>query len=911
MLVGREVEQRTVDALLQSARDERSAALVLRGEPGIGKSALLAYAAESAGDMQLLRCVGIEAEHELPFAGMHQLVRPCLDLLDRLPAPQAAALSSALGLSFDGVSDRFLVSVGLLSLLAEACEERPVLCCVDDAQWLDLPSAEALVFAARRFQAEPIAVLMTVREGEARRFEAPGVPELELCGLDEADARALLTAQLDHAPAPDVVATLLRTAHGNPLALLELPSALSDAQLGGAEPILGPPPVRRAVEDAFGARIDRLPDATKRLLVLAAADEAGDLGALDRAAEHLGLALADLDAAEHDGLVRVDGTIVFRHPLVRSVVYRGATHSERRSAHEALAAAVGDPVRGAWHRALVAEGTDEAVAADLEQAGTAAAARAAHATAAAAFERAAELSEEPAAQSRRVVAAAQASLDAGRLDGAVALAERARQLGVDPVQGAQLNMILGANGSRRGSPLETHTLLREAGLAIADVAPELAMELILWSVFVGMQGGWPERALADVDVILERIAGESEMRLFGQAVVDGAFALLRGDSARAGERLSDALSFDHIFDSGRSVIMPSFVHLFVGDFARAAEVARRGIGSLREEGVVAPLAGSLPLLAGAEIAARLAREATATVAEGLELAGPLGYENDETGMLGVKARIAAFQGDAEACRETAEAAMRRGIANGVGWAIINSRVALAELELGLGNAREAIEHLDQLDPSPFPPIAAMATPDYVDAAVRLGEPDRAGPWLDRFADWAPVSPGPLVPGMLARSRAMLADDAGEADGLFSQALEHHADDAVPAFERARTQVAYGERLRRDRRKIEARTQLRAALDGFEALGAELWARRAQGELRATGESARKRDASTVDDLTPQELRIATLVADGASNRDVAAQIFVSPKTVEYHLRKVFLKLGVASRVELARMPLAAHAQGHD
>jgi DNA-binding CsgD family transcriptional regulator len=255
--------------------------------------------------------------------------------------------------------------------------------------------------------------------------------------------------------------------------------------------------------------------------------------------------------------------------------------------------------------------------------------------------------------------------------------------------------------------------------------------------------------------------------------------------------------------------------------------------------------------------------------------------------------------------------MRRGIANGVGWAIINSRVALAELELGLGNAREAIEHLDQLDPSPFPPIAAMATPDYVDAAVRLGEPDRAGPWLDRFADWAPVSPGPLVPGMLARSRAMLADDAGEADGLFSQALEHHADDAVPAFERARTQVAYGERLRRDRRKIEARTQLRAALDGFEALGAELWARRAQGELRATGESARKRDASTVDDLTPQELRIATLVADGASNRDVAAQIFVSPKTVEYHLRKVFLKLGVASRVELARMPLAAHAQGHD
>jgi AAA ATPase domain len=253
MLVGRESEQRALDALLQSAREERSAALVLRGEPGIGKTALLSYAADRAADMRVLRCVGIEAEHELPFAGMHQLVRPCLDLVDRLPDPQAAALRSALGLSFDGVNDRFLVSVGLLSLLAEACEEGPVLCCVDDAQWLDQPSAEALVFAARRFQAEPIALLMAVREGEARRFDAPGVPELELQGLSDAEARALLTAQLDRAPAADVVATLLSTAHGNPLALVELPTALSAAQLDGAEPILGPPPVRGAVEAAFGA----------------------------------------------------------------------------------------------------------------------------------------------------------------------------------------------------------------------------------------------------------------------------------------------------------------------------------------------------------------------------------------------------------------------------------------------------------------------------------------------------------------------------------------------------------------------------------------------------------------------------------------------------------------------------------
>jgi DNA-binding CsgD family transcriptional regulator/tetratricopeptide (TPR) repeat protein len=910
MLVGREAEQRALDALLQSARDERSAALVLRGEPGIGKTALLAYAADNAHDMRVLRCVGIEAEHELPFASMHQLVRPCLHLVDRLPAPQAAALRSALGLSFDGVTDRFLVSVGLLSLLAEACDDGPVLCCVDDAQWLDQPSAEALVFAARRFQAEPIALLMAVREGEARRFDAPGVPEVELEGLSDEDARALLTAQLDRAPAPDVVATLLGTAHGNPLALVELPTALSEAQLEGAEPILGPPPVRGAVEAAFGARIARLPDATRRVMLLAAVDEAGDVAALERAATHQGLAMTDLDAAEHDGLVRVDGAVAFRHPLVRSVVYRSATRSERRSAHEALATAVDDPMRGAWHRALVTDGADETIAAQLEEAANQAAGRAAHATASGAFERAAELSEGAERAGHRLTLASQAALNAGRLDSAVALADRATRVGVAPLDAAQLSLIRGANAGRRGSPMETHTLLRDAAVGLAEVAPEMAMELMLWSVFVGLQGGWPERALADVDGALGSMQSNSPMGRFGRAVIDGAFALLARDSALAHDRLSAAIAVGDVTAEGRSTIMPAFVHLFMGDFARATAVARRAIAGLREHGTLAPLAGSLPLLAAAEIAARQAREAATTVAEGLELADSLGYENDRTGLLGVEARVAAFQGREDECRESAEAAMRRGVANGVGWAMVNARLALAELELGLGNAREAIEHLEQLDPTPFPPIAAMATPDYVDAALRLGEPARAAERLERFAQWAPVNDGPLVRGMLVRCRAVLAEDAAEAEALFEQALADHADD-VPAFERARTQLARGERLRRERRKLEARTQLRSALDVFEGLGAALWAERTRAELRATGETARKRDASTVDDLTPQELRIASLVAGGASNRDVAAQIFVSPKTVEYHLRKVFLKLGVASRVELARIPLAVQGQGSD
>jgi DNA-binding CsgD family transcriptional regulator len=355
--------------------------------------------------------------------------------------------------------------------------------------------------------------------------------------------------------------------------------------------------------------------------------------------------------------------------------------------------------------------------------------------------------------------------------------------------------------------------------------------------------------------------------------------------------------------------LPSFVALFMGDFPRAKEVARRSVARLRTEGSITPLAGTLPLLAGAEINARLARDAEVTVADGLQLAEQLGYENDVAGLIGVRARIAAFRGREEACRQDAETAMRRSVATGVGWARINARLALAELELGLGNAREALEHLEQLDRGPFPPVAAMATPDYVDAALRIGDSQRAADAVERFEAWAPINDGPAVQGLLVRCRAMLAAEGDVAERLFAEALELQAHD-VPAYERARTHLAFGERLRRERRKIEARKQLRAALDGFEGLGAPLWAERTRGELRASGETARTRDASTIDDLTPQELRIATLVAGGASNRDVAAQIFVSPKTVEYHLRKVFMKLGVTSRVELARVPLAAD-QGHN
>jgi DNA-binding CsgD family transcriptional regulator len=908
MLVGRESERSAVDALLQSARSERSAALVLRGEPGIGKTALLEYATDSAHDMTVLRCVGIEAEHELPFASMHQLVRPCLELVDRLPAPQAAALRGALGLSFDAIQDRFLVSAGLLSLLAEACDERPVLCCVDDAQWLDPPSAEALVFAARRFQAEPIALLMAARSGDGREFDAPGLDELEIVGLDEQHAQALLSARLDRPVAPDVALHLLQSAHGNPLALLELPLALSEAQLDGVEPIIGPPPVRGAVEAAFGSRVAELPDPTRRLLLLAAADDAGDLATVQSAAEALGLDLTDLDEAERRGLVRIEGGVAFRHPLVRSAVYRAATRSERREAHEALAAAVEDPVSGAWHRAVVADRPDEGLAGELERAGMQAVGRSAHATAAVTFERAADLSVDAAARGRRLRGAAQAAMDAGRLDGAVAMVARSRALASDPFEVAQLDVILATEAGRRGSPADGSRMLREAADTVAEVAPELATELALWSVFTGLQAGWDLERFVESDRVLERIAFDGTLGVFARDVAAGLNAMFAGDNAGAGDRFAAALEHRDEMTGQRTVAMPVFIWAIAGDWQNARRASERMIATLRADGIVTGLVGALPLLAYGEMALRRLRSAHATVTEGIELARQLAYDNDETGFLGVQARILAVQGDEQGCRETAQEALRRSVTNGIGWATKNARLALAELELGLGNPREAIAHFEQIDPSPVPPLVAMATPDLVDAAIRAGEEDRAAAAADRFAEWAPVSRAPFVHGMVARCRAALAEDPDEAEGLFREARELHGGDAPP-YERARTQLAYGERLRRDRRKTEARAQLREALEIFEGLGTVPWAERARGELNATGESARKRDASTIDDLTPQELRIAQLVAAGASNRDAAAQLFVSPKTVEYHLRKVFLKLGVSSRIELARVQLAGPDQG--
>jgi len=911
MLVGRDAERRILDELLQAARDGSSSTLVLRGEPGIGKTALLRYAELGAAGMTVLRSVGIEGEHELPFAGLHQLVRPCLGLVDRVPAPQAAALRGAFGVGFDPVQNPFLVALGLLSLLGEAAEEGALLCLIDDAHWLDRSSQQALVFAARRLVAEPVAIVVASRTGEPRGFEAGGLPELELESLDDAAAEQLLRSRLARPAAAEVETMLLAAARGNPLALLELPAGLTDRQLQGAEPIVGPPPAHGAVEESFRARVQALPAPVRRALLLVAADQAGDLGTLERALGRSGLPDSTLQTAQEAGLVDLNGTVAFRHPLVRSAVYGLATRNERRAAHEMLAAVMEDPIGRAWHRALTCDRADEAIAAELDAAGGQAAARGAYGPAAAAFERAAQLSEDSSRRGQRLLWAAQASLAAGRSHAALAFVDQAQTLIRDEVGGSEVNVVRAAISMREGSPAETFSLARSAASALAQSAPERALELVSLMIWAAATGGWSASAVPDARATLAEISGGGARRDFMQAMLDGATAVLRGEAGVAGDLFADALmQADNLASDVVVTQLAGLIGQWSADFSPARDRFARVVAQRRAEGSVTELAGSLPLLAIGEMCTGHPQAAAEATAEGLELLHQLGYEQDEISYLALQAWTASLIGDEQACRDYSASTIQRGLATGIGWAVGEAHLALGLLELGLGNAREAIDHLEQMDPGPLPPTTALATPELIDAALRLGEPERAQLAFERFEAWAPVSRTPLVVGMLARCRAVMAADAEQADLLFREALRHH-DLRMNPYERARSQLAYGERLRRDRRRVEARIQLRSALDTFEGLGTALWAARARDELRATGETARKRDPSTIDTLTPQELRVARLVAGGASNKSVAAQLFLSRRTVEYHLGKVYVKLGVSSRLELTKIPLDPVLAGGD
>ncbi|MBM7787638.1 ATP-binding protein [Tenggerimyces flavus] len=902
MLRGRASEQATIDRLLDAAPDGGSGALVVRGEPGIGKSALLAYARERSPELRVLHASGIESETAVPFAGLHQLLRPARDRLAALPGPQRRALEGAFGLG-EPSGDRFMLGAAVLSLLSDLAEDAPVLCLIDDAHWLDRATVDALLFAARRLDREGVVMLFATRDYGAV-LEAPGIAELRLDGLEPSAAADLLDDAGESMP-PAVRDHLVAATEGNPLALLELPRLIS------AEGVrAGPIRLTNRVVDAFHHQVRALPENSQRLLLVAAADDTGDLTVVLRAAAELGLGLTELQPAEASGLVLVEADgLAFRHPLVRAAVYHGATLAERTAAHGALAASAeanGDEDRGAWHLAIAATTPDETVAAKLERAGTRQAARNGQAAAATGFERAAQLSPDGTDAVRRMALACEAAVASGQLEWARGRAHRALPQARDNAVRARLLDVLARAELSVGTLDRAHDLLVEAAGLVGEAEPDRAFWMLVAAAHAGWAGPTNEDQIAGpLDQVDDLAFAPDEPLLAVSWLIRWATAVSLGRSTNRYPPLAEVLPRARKAAAGAGanalVEVASFAFI-AGRDEVSNEVALELVGRARAEGMLFALPVALGQLALTHVLRGRHREALVTGGEAVRIGRDLGQPMWVRYASGALAYVAAIEGSAEACvRYAADAEVAAdapdGAATGTEWA----RTALGLLDLGAGRVAEAYDRLLSVRSGPIRHQSAVVrcVPDLVEAAVRLGRAAEVAEAFDAYAHWAQVVDQPWAAALVARCRALL--DAGSAERHFEEALALHATDDRP-FERGRTSLLYGEFLRRRLQRGEARVHLGTALQLFESLGAAPWAERARMELDASGASvARTSVPDTFASLTPQELQITQLAAQGLTNRDIAAQLFLSPRTVAYHLYKAYPKLGIASRAELAEL----------
>lgn len=876
---------------------------MIRGEPGAGKTALLEDTVERAPDMQVLMARGIESEAELPFAALHQLLWPALDHVDVLPAPQARALRGALGLADEATVERFLAFSACLTLLSELAERRPVLCIIDDAHWLDSASADAIRFVARRLGGEGIVILFGVREGDERTFDAGDLPALMLGGLDAQAADALLSDVANVNTA--VRAQLVGLAQGNPLAIVELPQALTVEQLEGTAPLPEALPMTRQLEAAFHARVARLPEHTRRVLLLAAADGSEELGVVSLGAAELGLDTYALDAAERDGLVVVSGNrVLFRHPLVRSAIYGTATSSERRAAHRALASAlaVDDAYvdRRAWHLAASAIEHDEAVVAELDQAALRAEARGGFVAAARALERAAELSQDPVEASGRLVRAARGMSIAGQDDLALALADRAAPVNSSVLR-AEVAEVRATAAVRRGRPASGVPGLIDSAREIAPSDPARAVDLVRQAMVAGWQGDGAASQLqiAATLPVLSSMELSGAPRFIAESIQAFA-ALIKGDAAHGIPVLRETIDWAYQADDAEHVIWGAWAAIWIGDAKAFEALLDRGAMISRERGQIAVLAEILGIRA-VHLALFAQRPAEASVAatEAAELGNELGAGNILVMPWIALAIVAAIHGRDNEARELAERVLEHARVHEVRIRTSPAVVAIAYCEMNRGRWDEAYRHLASLTDGADPVVGVTAA-DKVEVAVRAGLNVEAREALTFYEAWAEYArPGAPHP-RLESCRAIVAG-GDAATRHFEEAVR--LIEAARPFNRPRILLLYGEHLRREGQRVEAREHLRAAIEGFEALGAEPWAERARTELRASGETARKRSPGAVVGLTPQELQIARLVAQGLTNKEVAAQLFLSPRTIDAHLRGVFAKLGITSRRALRGIPL--------
>lgn len=906
MLHGREPEQARVEDLVAAARDGQSGTLVLRGEAGIGKSALLTHAAEFGRELRVLRGTGIETESELPFAGIHRLLLPLHDLVGTLAIPQQAALTSAFGDGPAVTTDRWLLSLAVLNLLAEAAATMPVVCIVDDAQWLDRASADALTFVARRIHAEGIVLLFAARDDALRTFEAAGLPELRLTGLDEAATDALLAERAEVPVAVPVRDRMLSGTLGNPLALAELAATLTEAQLSGTAPLPDRLPLGADVEQLFGERVRRQHTDTQTLLLVAAANDSDDLDTVLRAASRLGVAPDALDGAEAAGLVRVDdATLVFRHPLVRSAVYRGATSAARRAVERALADVLDgahDGDRRVWHRANAATGPDDDVATQLARVAGRAADRAGHAAAAAAYARAAELTAEADVRAERFTGAAEAAWLGGHPADARRLLDLAAPARTQVRLRGRIAHLRGSIEMSCGTPAAAYaTLLDGADLIVGTDRERASLMLVEAGQIAWGTGNFSH--LAEAGRRLSMLPAPTSP---GACAVLGLTKFMEGDTEAAAQALRTGADLAQHCDQPQMVMMAAAGAMFLGDDGRALDLFNSAVIRTRSAGAAATLPMLLAPLSTIELFTGRYATAAADATEGLRLAAETGQDNPAAHARSVLAWLAAVQGRETECVDLANAALAHAIGNRLGPHAAIATWALAHCELASGRPEQAVARLDALAVAApgegNQMVSLFATADLVDAATRTDHAAVAEPALARLQAWAANTGTPWAHALVARCHAQLCSDDDASARHFTEALALHARGGRP-FDTARTALLFGERLRRRRRRGEARKHLRTALEGFERLGATPWAEHARAELLATGETARTRDVSTATTLTPQELQIARMVAAGATNRNVAAQLFLSPRTVDYHLRKVFAKLGLSSRHELVRLSL--------
>lgn len=878
MLYGRSTAQESVRSLITVARAGRSGALTLRGEPGIGKSALLAWAAAEASEagLRLLRVTGIEGEAELAFAGLVQLLWPVQDRIDALPAPQADALRAVLGSGHAGGHDRFLMGLAVLTLLADLADDGPLLCLVDDAHWLDQATTDALLFAARRFAEEGIAMLFAARE---EGFAAPGITEIPLSRLDDADA-ALLVAE--HGLALALRDQVIAESAGNPLALIEFAAAQRGHPIG---PV--PLPIADRVLATFRGQISRLPERTRLMMVIAAAEGRGHLPTLLGAAAALGVGPGDLAEAETAQLLRVEGnTVTFRHPLIASAAYQGAVLARRVAVHQALADAAHDPDSRIRHLAAATMGQDEAVAAELVQAAERARRRTAYATAAGWYQQAAQFTSVARDRAAWLGTAASLAFTAGHTDRAGDLAAQAEQLADGPEAVAALPPVRAAVEFELGEPRRAARLLLErAAHAKPDQAAAMLRTSVGYAWFCGDADSIRTAARMCDDI------GRPDLMVTGMA------HLVDDDYARGLPVLAELVAQGRAAADGAARARAIFTGMLIGDDAATLELATAEVVRCREQGLIAALPQLLQDLAGAQIRVGHHRDAEATVAEAVAIAEDTGLHHRVVRLNSTLARVAAIEGDEPRCRRLAVETPDAGGAGSSGVLIL--------LALGLGDYEAAIERFEaaRRGPGRHTTVIMAAAPDHVEAAVRLGQPERAEESLRRFEAWAEAGQQPWARAVALRCRALLGDD----EEPYERALRLHAQANRP-FERARTELLYGEWLRRVRRRSDARHPLRSALETFERLRATTWADRARTELRATGETvavARPTAANLLDRLTPQELQVVRLAADGGTSREIAAALFLSPRTVEHHLYKAYPKLGIASRRELSRLDLSA------